>query len=87
VPPTFHDAPQFYSGAGFYFHADVFPIWDVFTPAAAGKPATESIDIADYGVAWGFSIVPEPSSIVLIVMGSASIGMVRLMKRKNKTAA
>jgi len=29
VPPTFSDSPEFYSGVGFYFHADTIPTWDV----------------------------------------------------------
>lgn len=78
VPPTFHDAPQFYSGVGTYLHFDAIPTWDVFTPAAGGKPATESIDVADYGVAWGFQIVPEP--------GTASIGLLMVVSllRRNR---
>jgi hypothetical protein len=78
VPPTFHDAPQFYSGVGTYLHFNAIPTWDVFTPAAGTTPAKESIDVADYGVAWGFQIVPEP--------GTASIGLLMVVSllRRNR---
>src|SRR5215472_5408792 len=69
VPPLFVDSPRFYSGVGSYLHFTVIPIWDVFTPAAGGRPATESIDIADFGLAWGFFVVPEPSSLLLLAVG------------------
>ena len=86
VPPTFHDAPQFYSDVGTYLHFDAIPTWDIFTPAAGGNPATESIDVGNFGLAWGFQIVPEPSSIVLVLIGSASMCLVRLWKRKTPPA-
>src|SRR5215470_8186520 len=69
VPPMFVDGPRFYSGVGSYLHFTVIPIWDVFTPATGGKAATESIDIADFGLAWGFFVVPEPSSLLLLAAG------------------
>jgi hypothetical protein len=77
TPPSFHDLPRFYSGAGTYLHFDVFPTWDVFTPAAGNNPATDTIDIGSVGLAWGFQIVavPEPSTWVLMVAGLALIGL------------
>jgi len=82
VPPTFHDFPKYYSGLGTYLHFDAIPTWDVFTPASGMTPASESIDVGNYAISRGFSIVPEPSSIVLISIGSASICIVWLLKRK-----
>jgi hypothetical protein len=89
VPPAFHDAPQFYSGVGNYLHFVAIPTWDVFTPAGGGNPATESIDVANFGLSWGFQIIgaPEPSSTVLIAIGVVSIGAVRLVRRKVKRPA
>ena len=73
VPPTFHDFPNYYSGVGTYLHFDVIPTWDVYTPASGDTPASEQIDVANYGLAWGFQIVPETPSIAawsgLIVIG------------------
>ncbi|PWU12992.1 MAG: hypothetical protein C5B50_20325 [Verrucomicrobia bacterium] len=82
TPPGFFDSPHFYSGVGFYFYADVFPVWDVYTPASGGNPATETIDIGDYGVQWGFLIVPEPSSISMIFLGLFAVGIVLRRGRK-----
>jgi hypothetical protein len=80
VPPSFHDAPQFYSGVGTYLHFTAIPTWDIFTPAAGETPAKESINVANYGLAWGFVIVPEPASFVLIVIGCSAVCGVRLRK-------
>jgi hypothetical protein len=77
TPPTFHDLPSFYLGAGTYLHFDVFPTWDIFTPATANAPATETIDVGSVGLAWGFQIVavPEPSTGVFMVAGLALVGL------------
>jgi|SRR5580704_3549474 hypothetical protein len=77
TPPGFHDLPHFYSGAGTYLHFDVFPTWDIFTPAAGNTPATETIDVGSVGLAWGFQIqaVPEPSTGMFMVAGLALIGL------------
>lgn len=83
VPPAFSDSPKFFAGAGKYLHFTAIPTWDIFTPAAAGNPATENIDVADYGVTWGFSVVvPEPSAITLLLFGAGSICLAR-RKRKS----
>jgi hypothetical protein len=73
TPPSFHDAPQFYAGVGTYLHFDTFPVWDVFTPATGA----ETMDVGDYGMAWGFQIVgvPEPSTGVFMVVGLVLIGV------------
>lgn len=68
TPPDFFDGPQFFSGVGFYIHFLAIPTWDVYTPAANGNPATDSIEVGNYGVMWGFSIVPEPSSVSLLMV-------------------
>jgi hypothetical protein len=81
VPPGFHDAPQFYAGVGTYLHFETSPAWDVFTPAGGGKPAMESIDVADFGLAWGFTIVPEPSTSVLMIVGLALSGVFARLRR------
>jgi hypothetical protein len=84
TPPTFHDAPQFYSGVGTYLHFDVFPTWDIFTPAAGNQPATDTIDVGSQGLAWGFQIVavPEPSSVFLITSGGLLIALGGWRRRK-----
>ena len=33
------------------------------------KAETETIYVGDYGLAWGFSIVPEPSTFLLVSLG------------------
>jgi hypothetical protein len=73
TPPTFHDFPSFYAGIGTYLHFTVFPTWDVFTPAQPGVPATESMYVGNYGVSWGFSMVPEPSSVIMLSFGFVAI--------------
>jgi hypothetical protein len=85
VPPMFVDAPRFYSGVGSYLHFTVIPIWDVFTPATDGKAATESIDIADFGLAWGFFVVPEPSSLLLLVAGFLGLVVYAAGRRTQRT--
>jgi hypothetical protein len=79
VPPGFFDSPQYYSGVGTYLHFDAIPTWDVYDP----KNGTESIDVGDYGFAWGFQIVgvnaPEPGT--LLMLGSGALGMFGLARR------
>jgi len=87
VPPAFHDAPQFYSGAGTYLHFTAIPTWDVFTAANGNNPATETIEVGDLALTWGFSIqaVPEPSSICLWSISAIFVWGFR--KRIMKTTA
>jgi PEP-CTERM motif len=59
----------------------------VYTPVNGQNPATDVIYTADYGLTWGFQIVPEPSSIVLIVLGSGTIAAVALRRRKSTTGS
>jgi hypothetical protein len=84
VPPTFSDMPQFYSGVGTYLDFTVIPVWDVFTPAANGNPATESIDVANVGLQWGFSIVPEPTTALF---GVAIMGACAMSRRRKQATA
>jgi hypothetical protein len=77
VPPNFFDGPQFYSGVGTYLHFTAIPTWDVFTPAAGATPASESIDVGNFGLAWGFAIVPEPSTAVLLAVGVGGLAAMR----------
>jgi hypothetical protein len=91
VPPPFHDFVRYASGVGTYLHFDSIPTWDVFTPAADGKPATETIDVGNFGLAWGFTIspavvMPEPSSIMLVLVGSASIFVLRRSSKSDASA-
>jgi hypothetical protein len=80
LPPGFHDAPQFYSGIGSYLHFTAIPTWDIFTPAMGTTPASESINVGNFGLAWGFVIVPETSTFMLIVIAWASISAIRRRK-------
>jgi hypothetical protein len=73
VPPAFYDGPQFYSGIGTYLHFTTIPTWDVYTPAAGGNPAMESIEVGDYGVTWGFTIVPEPRMVWFLAIGAVCL--------------
>jgi len=78
VPPTFSDNPHAYAGPGNYLHFDAIPTWDIYTPAVPNvSPARDTIDIADYGVAWGFAIIPEPSSIGLLVLAGSALSLRR----------
>ena len=81
VPPTFHDFPRYYSGVGSYLHFTAIPVWDVFIPAMGMTPATETIYTANYGLAWGFAIVPEPSSFILLIVGIVGV---LVYKRRSK---
>jgi hypothetical protein len=65
---------------GAYLHFTMLPVWDAQT-VVAGK-TVDSLYVGDQGFSWGFSIVPEPSSIVLVLIGSASMFMVHLRRRK-----
>ena len=69
IPPMFHDFPRYYQGVGTYLHFDTIPSWDLFSPAMGNIPAMETIFAGDYGLTWGFSIVPEPSTIRLMAVG------------------
>ena len=86
VPPTFHDFPSYYAGVGTYLDFIAIPTWDVFTPAAGGNPATESIDVASYGVSWGFHVVPEPSTLLLVGAGMLGLGGIASQRRRKAMA-
>lgn len=81
TPPTFHDAPQFYAGEGTYLHFTAIPVWDIYTPAAGEDPATESINVGNYGISWGFAVIPEPSSSFAFIF-VLSLGMRALRRRR-----
>jgi hypothetical protein len=49
--------------------------------AQGQNPATESINVADFGVAWGFAIVPEPSSFIMLAVGMMGV-VVYVWRRK-----
>ena len=56
-PPNFGDSPMYYSDADTtYLHFVTIPTWDVFTPASGMTPASETIYVANEGLAWGFSV-------------------------------
>ncbi|WP_347986274.1 hypothetical protein [Methylomonas sp. AM2-LC] len=80
VPPTFHDFPHYYSGVGTYLHFTAIPTWDIYTPAAGGKAASETIDVGSYGIAYGFQInaspAPEAEEWLLLMLGLPMIGWV-----------
>lgn len=80
-PPTFFDYPAFYQGVGTYLTFTAIPTWDLYN-ATTGN---EIIDVATYGVKWGFNItaVPEPSRLVGI-LGLAIIGIVYQRRSKAK---
>lgn len=88
TPPTFSDTPQYFSGVGYYLHFQVIPVWDVFVPAVPpadgnpGTPASETMYAGNYGVAWGFRIVPEPSSIAMMVFGMVTLVGIAWKRRK-----
>ena len=81
TPPSFHDEPKFYSGIGTYLHFTAIPAWDIFTPAAGLTPASSTIAVGDYGLAWGFVIVPEPATLILFVIAWCSFGAVRQRRK------
>jgi PEP-CTERM motif len=84
VPNNFSDSPSYYNGVGTYLHFLAIPTWDVYTPAAGGNPATDTIDVANYGLAWGFQIVavPEPSSLALVALGLLAVARHRARNRR-----
>ena len=69
---------------GFYLHFLAVPVWDVYTPANGPIAATDTIDVANFGVSWGFSIVavPEPSTMALGVVGVIVFVPVVLRRRR-----
>jgi hypothetical protein len=72
--PNFYDFPNYYSGYGTYLHFDAIPTWDVYTPATAMTPATDTIDIGNYAVAWGFTVVPEPAVGMCVIIAAVGAG-------------
>jgi hypothetical protein len=69
LPYTFHDSPEFYSGIGTYLHFTLIPAWDV---SVGGN---NHIIVGDTGITWGFRIVPEPSTVTLMVIGIVVISI------------
>ena len=73
---------------GYFLHFQVVPVWDVFVPAVPpadgnpGTPATETMYVGNYGVAWGFRVVPEPSSIVIMTFGMVTLVGVAWKRKK-----
>jgi hypothetical protein len=88
VPPDFEDSPKFFRGNGYFLHFQVIPVWDVFVPAKPATdqtpavPASETIYAGNFGVAWGFRVVPEPSSIVIMVFGMVTLVGVAWKRKK-----
>jgi hypothetical protein len=60
VPPNFSDTVQYYHGAGTYLHFTTIPAWDV-----SNGGTVDWLVVGDTGLTWGFSISPEPSTILL----------------------
>lgn len=54
--------------AGAYLHFITLPVWDAQT-VAIGK-TTDTLYVGDQGFSWGFSVVPEPSSFMLIMVAA-----------------
>ncbi len=81
TPYTFHDAPQFYSGIGSYLHFITIPAWDV---SSGGK---NYIVVGDTGIKWGFTIVPEPSTITLSALSVLVVAWsgFRSKQRRNRS--
>jgi hypothetical protein len=75
VPPTYHDAPQFYSGTGTYLHFITIPSWDV---SLNGK---DYLLIGNAGIEWGFSISPEPSTFALAGCFAVLLAIVAWVRR------
>lgn len=59
VPYSFHDFPHYYSGVGTYLHFTAIPAWDV------SKEGSNYVIVGDTGIKWGFTIVPEPSTLTI----------------------
>ena len=55
---------------GAYLHFYTIPVWDVQT--VANSVTTDTLYMANAGISWGFSVVPEPGSIILVVLGGVS---------------
>lgn len=82
TPYDFYDKPGFYSGVGTYLYFTVIPVWDVYVPSDdEEEPATETLYVGNYGLSWGFTIVPEPASIIIWV-SLIAIGLVWTRRRR-----
>lgn len=86
TPPNFFDEPKFYSGIGTYLHFTVIPTIDVFIPATETEPALGRIYVADFGLTWGFRIVPEPSTAAMLGSGLLVLALF-VVRRRGKIAA
>ncbi len=81
VPPTFLDTPGpiegigGVSGIGAYLHFTTIPSWDVLVGA------TNYAIVGDTGITWGFTVVPEPSTIILVGVGIVLITIVARFQR------
>lgn len=77
VPPTYHDSPQFFSAqtGTTYLHFTTIPAWDV---SVGGN---NYIIVGDTGITWGFTIVPEPSTNTLMIVGIVLISIVARFQR------
>jgi len=76
-PPNFVDNPEFFSAqtGTTYLHFITIPAWDV---AFGGK---DYVIVGDTGITWGFTIIPEPSTIILVSIGGVLLVIVAWFQR------
>jgi hypothetical protein len=74
-PPNFRDDPSVAQQVGSFLHFFTIPTWDVV------EAGDHTLIIGDTGVSWGYAVVPEPASLVLLAIGLLILIFLRLLYR------
>ena len=82
TPPNYFDNPKYYQGAGTYLHFTTIPAWEI-----SNGGTVDWLVVANTGLTWGFAIVPEPSSMVLLAQFVLAAAVAETWRRRRRAAA
>jgi PEP-CTERM motif len=64
---------------GAYLHFTMLPVWDAQT--GTGTNMVDTLYVGDQGFSWGFSVVPEPSTLALVLLAAVT-GVIAWRRRQ-----